>query len=243
MEADETRRAWDALLRIREALTREPAGIPPPVRQLLPDLAGAHVLHERCGSGEASAELAALGALVTGIDPSAAAIGAARARFPQLLFLQADPAELPVQLRRRRFDAVYASGVLPFLDDLGRWTAETAAALREGGVLVAVDLHPAGACVDATSLRWRSDYFAGSLPVGDWVRPAATLRLWRLGELVTALAAGGFAVCRLEEFGSFSPVRRHDPRVPVAFALVARRVAGEPGDRRPSGSAAAPTRA
>ena len=48
-----------------------------------------------------------------------------------------------------------------------------------------------------------------------------TVSLWRLGEIVSAVAAGGFVVRRLDEFPSLSTVRRHDPRVPGEFALLA----------------------
>ena len=79
------------------------------------------MLHEQCGTGETSAELAALGAMVTGIDVSEQPLAQARHAFPKIVFLQADPHELPVNLRRRRFDLVYAAGLLPYLHDLHAW--------------------------------------------------------------------------------------------------------------------------
>jgi SAM-dependent methyltransferase len=221
---EENRRAWEALQRARDAIANEPLTIPEPVRDVLPDLAGKHVLHEACGSGETSAELAGLGALVTAIDVYEPAIAAARERHQDILFMQADPHELPVNLRRRRFDLVYASGLLPYLHDLGAWAGEAAAALRTGGSLFVVDLHPAGACLDATSLRWRDDYFAGTLVVGSRLGPMRSLRLWRLSEVMNAVSGAGFAVRRMEEFPSLSRVRRHDPRVPGTFALLAEKL-------------------
>lgn len=219
--SEAARRAWDELHRVRIEATVERPGLPDPIRALLPDLRGKHVLHEMCGTGEASAELAALGALVTAIDVWEPLLAAARERFPDVAFLHADPEELPVQLRRRRFHLVLAGGILPFLHDLSAWADGAAAALRPGGTLVLYDLHPAAACVDPVSLRWREDYFAGALVVGGRRRPARAVRLWQLGEVVTAVAAAGLTVRRLEELRSLSPVRRHDPRVPAAFALVA----------------------
>jgi 2-polyprenyl-3-methyl-5-hydroxy-6-metoxy-1,4-benzoquinol methylase len=225
---EENRRAWDKLQRARVEGATEQPGIPGPIRALLPDLAGKHVLHELCGTGETSAELASLGALVTAIDVSEAPLAAARASFPEILFLQADPHELPVNLRRRRFDVVYATGLLPYLQDLDAWAFEAAAALRTGGTLFCVDLHPAGACLDATTLRWRDDYFGGELVVGSRFGPQHSLKLWRLAEIVNAIAAAGLVLRRLEEFPSLSRIRRHDPRVPGAFALLAQKVADEP---------------
>jgi SAM-dependent methyltransferase len=223
----ENRAAWDRLQSARVEQSTEQPGIPPAILELLPDLQGAHVLHEQCGTGEVSAEFAALGAMVTGIDVSEEALAQARHAFPKILFLQADPHELPVNLRRRRFDLVYAGGLLPHLHDLHPWAFEASAALRVGGRLIVVDLHPAGACVDATTLRWRDDYFAGHLVVGHRSLPVGHLRLWRTGELVDAVAATGLVVRRFEEFPTLSHLRRQDPRVPGAFALVAQKVADD----------------
>jgi 2-polyprenyl-3-methyl-5-hydroxy-6-metoxy-1,4-benzoquinol methylase len=226
---EENRAAWDRLQRARIEQSTEPPGIPAAIRELLPDLAGKHVLHEQCGTGETSAELAALGAMVTAIDVVEQPLVAARARFPEILFLQADPHELPVNLRRRRFDLVYAAGLLPYLQDLVPWASEAAAALRAGGTLFVADLHPAGACVDATTLRWRDDYFAGELVVGRRLQPLGRLKLWRLAEIVNAITASGLVVRRLEEFPTLSQIRRQDPRVPGAFVLLAQKTVDDEG--------------
>ncbi len=227
---NENRRAWDKLQQARVEQTTEQPGIPEPIRALLPDLTGRHVLHEQCGTGEASAELAALGAMVTGIDLAEEHLIAARRAFPGILFLQADPQELPVNLRRRRFDLVYVSGLLPYLNDLNAWAGDAAAALRIGGRLLVVDIHPAGACIDTTTLRWRDDYFGGELLVGNRMQPLARLKLWRLSEVLNAVASTGLVVRRLEEFPTLAHVRRQDPRLPGAFALVAQKIADEPDD-------------
>ena len=225
---EENRRAWDRLQRARVEGATEQPGIPEPILSLLPELTGKHVLHEQCGTGEVSAELASLGAMVTGIDVAEEHLIAARRAFPGILFLQADPHELPVNLRRRRFDLVYASGLLPYLHDLNAWAGDAAAATRTGGRLLVVDLHPAGACIDATTLRWRDDYFGGEIVVGHRAQPTGRLKLWTLSELVNAVAATGLVVRRLEEFPTLSQIRRQDPRVPGAFALVAQKIADEP---------------
>ena len=224
---EENRRAWDKLQRARVEQSTEQPGIPELIRAVLPDLTGRHVLHEQCGTGEVSAELAALGAMVTGVDVAEEHLVAARRAFPGILFLQADPHELPVNLRRRRFDLVYASGLLPYLHDLDAWAGNAAAALRVGGRLLAIDLHPAGACIDATTLRWRDDYFGGEILVGHRAAPLARLKHWTLSELVNTIAATGFVIRRLEEFPTLAHTRRQDPRIPGAFALLAQKVAAD----------------
>jgi 2-polyprenyl-3-methyl-5-hydroxy-6-metoxy-1,4-benzoquinol methylase len=63
---DVNRRAFDDLHRNRG---RARPGLPGIVKATLGDLAGKRVLHLQCGSGEASAELAERGAVVTAGDP------------------------------------------------------------------------------------------------------------------------------------------------------------------------------
>jgi 2-polyprenyl-3-methyl-5-hydroxy-6-metoxy-1,4-benzoquinol methylase len=224
---EQNRAAWDRLQRARIESTQEQPGLPDAIRGLLPDLSGKHVLHEQCGTGETSAELASLGAMVTGIDVAEEALITARRAHPGILFLQADPHALPVNLRRRRFDLVYAAGLLPYLQDLNAWIGEAVAALRVGGGLLVVDLHPAGACIDPTTLRWRDDYFGGEIVVGHRAQPLGRLRLWTLSELANAIVASGLVLRRLEEYPTLSTVRRHDPRVPSAFGLLAQKVADD----------------
>ena len=75
-------------------------------------------------------------------------------------------------------------GVLARLHDLDVWARGLADALRPHGELLLFEDHPVADCVDGL-LHWREDYF---------VDPAAdTERLWRLGQVVTALAAPGSA--------------------------------------------------
>ena len=105
---EHNRRAWDEIHRQRaEALAGE-RGLPSPVRHALADLSNKRVLHLQCGTGEASAELAQLGAVVTGVESSGAALEVARERWPSILWVQADPQTLPGELRRGRFDLVYS---------------------------------------------------------------------------------------------------------------------------------------
>jgi SAM-dependent methyltransferase len=225
---EHNRRAWDELHRRRAGAPAAPLGVPPLVRERLPDLNGRHVLHLQCGTGEATVELQALGALVTAVDGSAEALARARERAPGVAFVHADVHTLPVELRRGRFDLVYTGGVLVSLHDLQTWAAGIASALRPGGYLLFHDRHPVAACLD-DFLRWRESYFDPG--------PASGERSWPLGEVVTALAQAGLTIRRLEEFPSLDPSRRHDARVPGAFVLVAaKRPFGVRPERKDSAS-------
>lgn len=201
---DDNRRAFDDRHRTQEdAVPRQ--GLPAAVTEFLADLAGQRVLHLLCDDGVQTVALAALGALVTGVDESTEAIALARGRGPELPWLHADPHALPAELQRGRFDLVYCGeGSLSRLRDLAAWATGVAAALRPGGTLVVHDDHPASACLDRF-LRWRDDYFAAPT----------------VGGLVGAVAAAGLTVRHLVETPSRSPWRRIDQRVPAELLLVA----------------------
>ena len=207
---EHNRRAWDEIHRQRaEALAGE-RGLPSPVRHALADLSNKRVLHLQCSTGEASAQLAELGAVVTGVESSGTALEAARERWPSILWVQADPEALPRELSRGRFDLVYSGlGSLARIGDLGAWTRSVVSALRVGGDLLLYEEHPVALCVDGL-MHWRESYFdEGSR---------------RLGQIVTTAAGAGLTPRALEEYPSGSESwRRHDARVPGTFLLYAQR--------------------
>jgi SAM-dependent methyltransferase len=204
---EQNRQAWDNRY---GHLQRTVIRLPDAVRERLPDLNGKHVLHVPCGTGEVSAELIALGALVTGVDPSERALMEARERAPGAVFLQAELHELPLQFRRGRFNIVYAGeGTLAAAADLAVFASAAAAALRKNGSLILYDWHPVSLCVDPVDLRWRENYFAE-----DFLR---------LGQIVSVVTNTGL---KLEELDELPPPAseaggRLDPRVPTELLLVA----------------------
>jgi SAM-dependent methyltransferase len=207
---EENIRAFDAVHRARH----EPDELPPIVARTLGDLKKKRVLHLLCSTGEATAALAELGAVTTGVDPRAGALEAARERWPKILWVDGDPQELPRQLRRAKFDLVYSGeGVLDRLGDLDAWAGGIAAALKPGGELLVFDDHPVADCVDGL-LRWRRDYFTD---------PAKPDRLWRIGQTVSALVRAGLQIRALEEYPGGTSRRGHDKRIPATFLLYARR--------------------
>jgi SAM-dependent methyltransferase len=203
---EQNRRAWDELHRRR--MRAAGRGIPKPIRELLGDVAGKHVLHLLSGTGEATEELVELGALVTGVELSSEAIEAARQHAPDLAYIHADVSELPVELRRSRFDLVLAGEALDVVDDLDQWLAGIASALKPGGRLLLYDHHPVSAAVDALG-HWRDNYFDDSH--------------LRLEQVVDSVLAAGFHVVRLAEFQSLYNWIQRDRRVPWEFAIVAER--------------------
>jgi SAM-dependent methyltransferase len=207
---EHNRRAWDEIHRRRaEALASE-RGLPRPVRHALADLSEKRVLHLYCGTGEATAQLAELGGVVTGVDTAGASLESARERWPSILWVQADPQTLPRELRRGRFDLVYAGlGSLAAVLDLDAWLRGVAATLRNGGDLLLYEEHPVALVVDGL-MHWRESYFD----------PGSR----RLGQIVTSVAGNGLTVRALEEYPARSENwRRHDARVPATFLLYAQR--------------------
>ncbi len=200
-------RAWEEAHRGRP-VNDDGDGLPDPVRRSLAHLGGKRVLHLQCGTGEATLEFATLGAVVTGVDPSEEALEAARARGPSVVWVHAEPGSLPAELRRARFDLVFADrGVLAWVADLGAFATGIASAMRPGADLLLFEEHPAALCVDAM-MHWRENYFAEDM------------RVWRLGQVVTALARTGLSIRALEEYPARTTgLRRQDSRLPGEFLL------------------------
>lgn len=226
-------RAWNEIHRRRAEAMQGQLGLPQVVRSALGDLTGRRVLHLQCATGESTAELAELGAFVTGVDISSEALDVARERWPDIAWVQADVHDLPSELKRGRFDLVYtADGVLVWLHDLDPWASGIAASMRSGGDLLLHEEHPVVQCVDE-SLRWREDYFDEELHAyRGWTHfeltgPPATEekieRLWRLGQVVTALAGAGLVVRQLEEYPATSSWRRLPSKVPGKYTLLAQK--------------------
>lgn len=206
---DHNLRAWEQAHRRRAEPGPPLPGLPDQVRRALGELTGRRVLHLGCGTGEETAELEARGAVVTGVDMLAEVLEAARQRWPSVLWVEAQPPQLPAELRRGRFDLVYAGGGgLENVTDLPGWARGVASALRPRGELLLFDEHPVATRVDAL-MRWHHDYFEGAP---------------RLGQLVTALARAGLATRALEEYPAApGNPRHHDRRIPGEFLLYAER--------------------
>jgi SAM-dependent methyltransferase len=207
---DQNRSAWDEIHRSRTRAASEQLLIPKQILELLPDVDGKHVLHLQCATGEATAELVELGALVTAVDASAEEIEIARERAPDVAYYNADVHELPLELHRGRFDLVFTGGdVLGSIRDLDQWLAGITTTLRPGGTLLLYDSHPVTERVDPLG-HWRDNYFETS-----------DERAWRLEEVVNGMIEAGLRVTKLAEFQTFYRGQQRDRRVPWDFALLA----------------------
>lgn len=112
------------------------------VLDLAGPLAGREVLDAGCGDGAYALAAAGAGARVTGVDPSPAALGAARRRAAAgglgVVLVEGRADRLPFEAGR--FDLVLAVTVLCFVPDAAAAVGELARVLRPGGLLVLGDL-------------------------------------------------------------------------------------------------------
>lgn len=128
----------------------DPAHLSDVVRFDLPRLGtidGLDLVHLQCHIGTDTLSLARLGARVTGLDFSAAALGVARELFAACHtdgeFVHAPLYDAVDALGPARFDLVYTGiGALNWLPDIRRWAAVVASLLRPGGRLFIREGHP-----------------------------------------------------------------------------------------------------
>jgi SAM-dependent methyltransferase len=112
------------------------------------------VLDAGCGTGRVAIELARRGVAIAGVDLDPSMLSAARAKAPELTWIEGDLASAELG---SDFDLVVAAGnVIIFLTPgtQGRVVGRLAAALRPGGRLVAgFSLKPGGVTLDDYD-RW-----------------------------------------------------------------------------------------
>jgi trans-aconitate methyltransferase len=101
---------------------------------LLAPQPGERILDIGCGTGHLTAQLAAAGARVTGIDSSFEMICQAQRNFPELEFLLADARDLHFE---EAFDAVFSNAALHWVRQPERVAESIHRALQPGGRFVA----------------------------------------------------------------------------------------------------------
>jgi SAM-dependent methyltransferase len=214
-------------------------------REEVGSVEGRTLLHLQCHFGLDTLSWARLGATVTGIDFSEAAIAAARELAAEVgipaTFIQSDLYRAP-EVLDEQFDVVYtSSGVLGWLPDIVGWGRVAAHFVRPGGFLYITEIHPVVQAfenegVELGELRLAYPYWSHAEPLrfevkGSYAdREAPTDGLveygWdhSLGEIITSLAEAGLRIEFLHEFDFV--------RWPVEFL-----VQGEDGRYRlPAGS-------
>lgn len=104
------------------------------VMDLLAPQAGERILDLGCGTGALTAEIAASGASVLGVDRSGEMVDGARRKFKELRFEVVDACKLEFA---EEFDAVFSNAVLHWIKEPERVIVGVSRALRPGGRFVA----------------------------------------------------------------------------------------------------------
>jgi SAM-dependent methyltransferase len=182
------------------------------------DVAGRSLLHLQCHFGLDTMSWARLGATVTGVDFSEAAIAAARRLSDQTgieaRFIQSNVYALP-QVLDEQFDIVFTSyGVLNWLPDIEGWARVAAGFVRDGGLLYVADGHPFVYCMndEGTAPEPGTRYFHDTEPF-SWTEHGSyvgeprhfdnpTSYEWQhsLGDIVSALIDAGIEIEFLHEW-------------------------------------------
>ena len=183
------------------------------------DVAGKSLLHLQCHFGMDTLNWARLGATVTGLDFSPAAIERACLLANEIgvtnaTFVQANLYDAP-DVIHGKFDIVYTGiGALCWLPDIRRWAQVVAALLKAGGFLYVYEGHPVLWALDNErvddQLVLSEPYFETETPseyVGEYTYvdgpPLKNTRDYEwnhgLGEIVTALIDAGLRLEFLHE--------------------------------------------
>ncbi|GIF62854.1 methyltransferase [Asanoa ishikariensis] len=202
----------------------DPAHLHPVVRFDLPrlgDLTGLRGVHLQCHIGTDTISLSRLGARMTGLDFSPAAVAEAR-RLAERLgdptdFVESDVYAAADVLEAGTYDLVFTGiGALCWLPSVDQWAAVVARLLKPGGRLFIREGHPVLWSLDdaADQLIVRYPYFETPDPLvfvedGTYVATDAVFtqnetHSWNhgLGEIVTALLAHGLRLTMLVEHDS-----------------------------------------
>jgi len=189
---------------------------------LLGDVRGMRGVHLQCHIGTDTISLARLGATMTGLDFSGAAIAEARRLSATcgtaVDFVEADVYDAAAVLGSGTFDLVFTGiGALCWLPDVNRWAEVVGKLLRPGGRLFIREGHPVLWSIDERQtdrLEIGYPYFERSEPLvedapGTYVATDVafthnTTHSWNhgLGEIVAAVLASGMQVTGLTEHDS-----------------------------------------
>jgi 2-polyprenyl-3-methyl-5-hydroxy-6-metoxy-1,4-benzoquinol methylase len=185
---------------------------------LLGNISGKKILHLQCHFGQDSLSLVCLGARVTGIDLSDAAIETAQSVAAQAgldaKFICCDIYDLR-QYLDEKFDMIFTTyGTIGWLPDLDKWAAVISDYLIPGGELVFAEFHPVVWMFDNDMSYIQYSYFNREAIIeeeqGTYADTAAPISLKSVGwnhsldEVIMALLNQGLKLTAFHEY-DFSP--------------------------------------
>ncbi|MCX6399456.1 MAG: methyltransferase domain-containing protein [Propionibacteriales bacterium] len=171
----------------------------PAMLGLAGDVSGRRILDAGCGSGPLAAALRDRGAVVTGIDASAAMIDLARHRLGEEADLHVAALGAPLRFDDAAFDDVVASLVLHYLEDWTVALSELRRVLKPGGRLLVSVNHPAAYAIVYPD----ANYFAVTKYSEDYTfdDQVTWLTFWHrpLHAMTNAFSAAGFRIAAISE--------------------------------------------
>jgi trans-aconitate methyltransferase len=160
--------------------------------------AGESILDLGCGTGELTAQLAATGARVTGIDSSAAMIESAKQHFPDITFQVADATSFSLP---EQFDAVFSNATLHWVRQQEKALDRIYQQLKPGGQLV-LEMGGKGNVDDILGALEKAMHNRGYSYRPFWYFPS-------VGEYTSLLEEYGFRVNQVHYFDR--PTELADP--------------------------------
>jgi trans-aconitate methyltransferase len=152
------------------------------VIELLAPKPGQEILDVGCGTGHMTAQIAASGAKVMGVDLSASMVQRAREKYPEIMFAVADACELSLE---KKFDAVLSNATLHWIKEPQRAAQAVASRLKVGGRFVG-EFGGAGnisGFMEAATSAWHTVVPGQQFP-NPWFYPG-------IAEYASILAASG----------------------------------------------------
>jgi trans-aconitate methyltransferase len=158
---------------------------------------GERILDIGCGTGQLTAQIAASGAAVVGLDSSPAMIGQARQNFPKVRFVLESVAAMQFDAE---FDAIFSNAALHWVLDAQQAAHAMAKALRQGGRLVAElggrgNIQTIEQAIVSTIARYAGDHV-----------PASNNYFPSIGEYTMILENAGFEVRSAELYDRPTPL-------------------------------------
>lgn len=184
------------------------------------DVDGKRLLHLQCHFGMDTLKWARMGAQVTGVDFSSAAISQARQLAEEIgveaEFVESSVEAAPSVMKQAdSYDVVFTSyGAISWLPSLKPWAKTIAYFLKPGGTFFVADHHPAAWIFDdddpTPGLRYKYPYFSqepiSDEQTGNYAQPDAdvttTNHSWQhtFEEILGTLIDAGLTVTELREY-------------------------------------------
>lgn len=217
---------------------------------LLGDLTGKSVLHLQCHFGQDTLSMNRMGATVTGVDLSDAAIKKADELAAKTnlegRFICSDVYDLPNHLDEQ-FDVVFTSyGTIGWLPDLSKWANIIDRFLKPDGKFVFAEFHPVVWMFDYEFKTVQYNYFNRETIIeeeeGTYTDPTSNIKhttySWNhdLAEVLSSLINVGLTIDQFQEFdyspyNCFKNTEEFEPgkfriqhlknRIPMVYALSA----------------------